>query len=711
MNRKALKKVALLLTSVTLFSLLGFLSAPVVVAQSPSISITPTNGHVGDLVVVNGTVDTVDGNFTVRWNHALNFTGVAKGNNASLSFSVRPTVGAPFPSGRNITVELIDETLDIVAATTNFTLFTNFDMQIGTPPPPRQLQEGTSVRFNITVTAGEPNSVYTANITVSNAANQTHSIFASLSNTTTSGSGSANVTYPTGFPAGASMNYTGIYKAFFNETITKDFSVGLTDKTEYRRNEDVLLQASGYKPAEVVQADIRIGESSAAGFPKNITASSGGLVILSWEVPLNATSGTYSIALTNTTIGGTVKTPSDTQNFTVIGVVCLVEARNLANEAFEGALIEVYNASAPTLALTDGSTNSTGWIKFNLDGGNYTFKAFVRNVEVCEPLNKTITSDTKFLLTLRLVNFVATVETEAGERIPLVDIALSYNYTARDNSTIAATSITQTNATGIAALKNLFTDTTYRVGAKRYGMLFNTTTLIVESLPASPLLLDLTLPTYTLSVHALDSKDSDAAGVDIRVYEWTSGVTTPLQSMETNLTGKVFFSLPFGRYALKGFRSGIFLSEAVIDLDEPLTFTFNLRTLNVDVTVFVFDYFGQPIANAEVKIERKAGQNFEMLSSQFTGSAGSVHFTSLVGGESRLSVYIAGKRVGVQTQFLGSDSDEVVFRAGEYVALLGYPVATGAFALGVFLILALVVVGLTLTRKRILGIFRRKPKR
>ena len=707
MNTKAMKTLAVLLVLVSAFSTLELIPMPKVMA-TPTILLDPTSGHVGDTVTVTGTIDIADGTFTVRWDQTLNVTsGEAVGNGVAASFIVPPTNASP--SGRDVTVELIDDTAGNVTSIF-FTLLTDFVLHVETPSPPKQLQEGNTTSIKINVTGGLPNTIYAANITVKNPANQTHSSIVQLSNTTSTGSGNATSVYPTDF--GAHMNLTGTYYVAFNDTIaTSEFFVGLTDKSEYQRNEAVLVQAAGYTPSEIVKVDIRTGESSVSGFPKNSTASSGGLVTLSWTVLQNATPGIYIIALTNTTSSGTVKTPSDTQKFNVTGVVCLVQARNLADEAVEGALVEAYNASAPTSVLTSGSTNSTGWIRFNLDRGNYTFKAFIRNAEVAAE-NQTITADTEFLLTLKLVNFVATVKTEDGERIPLIDIALDYNYTTRDNNIAAATASARTNTTGSAALRNLFTNVTYTVEAKRYGMLFNTTTVIAESSPISSWIsLDLTLPTYTMNVHAVDAKDSDAAGVDIRVYEWASGVTTPLRSMETSFSGDVFFSLPFGRYLLHAFKGGDFLTETVVDLDEPLAFTFNLRALNVDVTVFVFDYFGQPIANAEVKIERKIGQEFVLVSSQFTGSSGSAQFASIIGGESRLSVYLAGKLAGVQTQFLGSGSSEVTFRIGEYIALLGYPIASGAFAFVIFVIIIFVIIALVLARKRVSKVFRKKPKR
>ncbi len=710
MNREAMKTLAMFLVAVSMFSTLWLVSMPEVVAQ-PTISLVPTSGYVGDTVAVTGTIDTVDGTFTVRWDQTINVTsGNAVGNDVAASFVVPATNASA--SGRDITVELIDNSAGS-ATSTVFTLLTKFVLSVETPLPPKQLQESNRTNVKINVTGGLPNTIYTANITVKNPANQTHSTISPLSNTTKTGSGDGTRVYPTDF-GGAHTNLTGTYFVSSNVTVdVAEFFVGLTDKNVYRRNEDVLVQAAGYKSSEAVKADIRTGEASVTGFPKNLTASTAGLVTLSWKVPVNATRGTYRITLANTTASGTAKTPSDAQDFEVTGFVCLVQAKNLADEAFEGALIESYNASAPASVLTKGSTNSTGWIRFNLDSGNYTFKAFVNNVEVGSLSNLTITADMELPLSLRLFNFAATVKTEEGDGVPLVDIALKYNYTTRDSTVATGMSTAKTNTTGMAAIRNLFTNTTYRVEAQRYGMLFNTTTLIIGAQPASALVnLNLTLPTYTLGVHALDAKDSGAAGVDLRVFEWTSGVTAPLNSAETDLSGDASFFLPFGRYILRAFKDGDFLSETVVDLDEPLAFTFNLRTLDVDVTVFVLDYFGQPVANAEVKIERKVGESYVLVyPPQFTSSSGSTTFLSIVGGESRLWVYVAGKLAGVQTQFLSSDSNEVTFRAGEYVALLGYPIAAGTFALVCFFVVVLVIAVLAVARKRISPIFRRKARR
>jgi hypothetical protein len=168
--------------------------------------------------------------------------------------------------------------------------------------------------------------------------------------------------------------------------------------------------------------------------------------------------------------------------------------------------------------------------------------------------------------------------------------------------------------------------------------------------------------------------------------------------------------LPFGRYILRAFKGDDFIHEIIVNLDKPTALTFDLTTLNVDVIVFVFDYFGQPLANAEVKIERKIGQDFVLVSTKLTDSGGAAQFVDMVGGESRVSVNLGGALVAVETQFLGAGSSDVALRVAEYVAVAGYPLQTGAFVLLIF-ILVLIVIALVAARKRVMQVFRRNTKR
>jgi len=565
----------------------------------------------------------------------------------------------------------------------------------------RDLTANATVNVNVTAPTGVPPYVQTLQITING-----------------TGFGSNSTKYWGNFTGGANTNYVGLYTISVNETLaTANFTVGLTDRREYRRTETVSIRAVGYKPSENLTISLKSESDNASipGYPKTLPVDVNGILNHNWTIPSGATLGTYRVSLVSPTLE-TVKTPADEDTFRVLGAVCSVKTVNLANQTVSGAVVEVYNATTHKYLNLKATTNSSGWARFGLDVGNYTFKAFVQNVTVADPFNQTVTvDDTSIImqpLRLRLVNVVATVETEVGKRVPFIDIALECNLTTRDNITMSETASMRTNLTGVAEVQNLFTNTIYRVDARRYDALFSSTTLAVESLPVSPWIsVNLTLPTYRLDVHALDSKDTPAVGFQIRVYEWTSGVTTPLQSLETSSSGDASFLLPFGRYRLRAYSSDAFLDETVVNLVEnPFGFTFNLVMVNVDVTVSVLDYFGQPLANANVTIEHKIGQEYVFACGQFTGAGGSTTFASIVGGDSRISAYVGGRLTGVATQFLGAGSSQVVIRAEEYVAILGYPVETGLFALFSF-ILVLVVAVLVLARGRLMKVLGKRLKR
>jgi len=711
MNKKALKNAGSTLFLIVLFSLiLTSLPAQRVMATTEIIAVSPTSGVVGNMVTVNGTIDTQNGAFTIRWNQTLNITsGTAQDVNVTASFFVPQTVGAPL--GRNVTIELIDD-LTGTTATANFTLFTKLHIQVETPPLPRQLQEGSTPRIAVNVTGGEANTVYAANITVTDPANQTYFSVVSLSNTTLTGYGEAVRTYnSTGFGLGAHTNYTGTYIAAFNETAQQEFFIGLTDKLEYRIGESVQVTATGYKPQEVVTANIITGEASVSNFPKNFSANSGGVVAFSWPVPQNASFGTYNLTLTNATSPGTMKEPGDTQTFEVSGIVCQVQTKNRADMAVVGVGVELYKAADPDSLLSTGQSNTTGWVRFNLASGNYTFKTLWKGVDVGQ-FNASITQDALLNFTVQLTNIQILVNDASGG-LPLIDLRLSYNYTTRagENKSEVASAIT--NLLGITEIYNVFENLSYVLEARRYNFTLPETPLYnrTSALPAPWNYVTILVPAYTAFVKVLDSHgDFVSNAVRVEAYEWSSGTSQPIQTL-TSVGGNVTFSLTFGKYRLRALAGSTLLNETTLNLIENnFNLTFHLATLNTNILVSVRDYFGQPIPNANVTIERKIGEEYTSAYSQLTGADGATSFDSKVGGDSRLSIYVGGELVAVQTQFLSGRQNVVEFRLMDRAAIFGYPIPTGLFALLFFLLIMTVMV-LILARERLVKVFRKKSKK
>jgi len=597
----------------------------------------------------------------------------------------------------NYTVTITNATTTVkpVSDTWNFTVFGISSYSVEAQP--RRIQEGKNTTITVTINDAAVNTVYALSVNVTDPRGNVYNA-SLLVSTNATGFGSNSIQYWGNFN-GANTHYVGIYNvSALNETLaTTTFAVALTDKLEYRRNETVQIQAAGYKTSELVKVDLRFEASSVATFPKNWTASSRGELALTWKVPLNATRGTYNLTFTPFS-GGTVKTPRDTQAFNVSGVMCRIQTKNLANTTVGGVSVEVYKAETPNSTLLSGKSNATGWTVFNLDGGNYTFKAFWKDVEV-RLLNQTVKEDTNSLnitLQLKLTNIRIIVK-DARAGLPLIDLRFSYNYTTRANKTESAPSVSlKTNMSGTAEVDNVFTNVSYVLEATRYDFPLPGSPWRNDTLPLPWNNLTIVVPTYTAFIQVFDAKGSPVSGQRIEVYEWSSGTTQPMpdQLNQTDVGGNLTLLLTFGKYRLRAFKDSLLLNETVLNLIENnLNFTFRLSIFRMDVTVWVQDYFGQPIANANVTIERKIGEEYVFAYSRLTGADGSIKFSSVIGGDSRISVYVAGRLAEVKTQFLDANSNLATFKIGEYIALMGYPIETGLFALFSFiLVLAVVLV-------------------
>ncbi len=284
-------------------------------APTATVFITPESGHVGDVVRVIGEINTTDGSYLIFFDDETVKDGTATGTAVNDTFIVPPR-----PMG-TYTVMLHD-----ITTKTTFTSAILFNLQPAyhitavVPSPPEQLQEGESTKILVNVTGGTSNTCYIANVTVTAPDSAVYFNDAlQLSNTTNTGYGEANLTYPFDFSVGAHTNYTDTYHLAFNETLaTANFSVGLTNKLEYRRIDGVHIQGAGYTFGENVTINISHCNNTsfipAKGYPKTEKASDG-VVAHVWQIPDNAALRTYNITLTGTITDKPVK---DTQNFTVI---------------------------------------------------------------------------------------------------------------------------------------------------------------------------------------------------------------------------------------------------------------------------------------------------------------------------------------------------------------------------------------------------------
>ncbi|MEM3356635.1 MAG: hypothetical protein QW166_02285 [Candidatus Bathyarchaeia archaeon] len=197
----------------------GFLSLPLSSVQGQGgvniYLVTPQGqGAVAQNVNLQGTIDTSDGKYEVWFGNKLVASDNSKGYNVNVNFTI------PELPGGTYTITLRDATKN-VNATQNFNIIPSYYIKAVEPPSPVLLQQGNFVVFNVTLTGGQSNTQYYANITVTLPVplNTSYSKLIMLSSTN-QGTAQAQLTYPTSDfqPSGAHTNYTGAYQVYFNET-------------------------------------------------------------------------------------------------------------------------------------------------------------------------------------------------------------------------------------------------------------------------------------------------------------------------------------------------------------------------------------------------------------------------------------------------------------------------------------------------------------
>jgi len=671
--------IVFLVTTVTTFFIPWATSTPTSVT-----SITPSSGHVGDIIRAVGEIDTTNGTYTIYFDEERVQNGTA------LDKVVNTTFVVPHRPKGNYTVGLYDESTR-VSANATFKIETAYNIKAITPQLPKQLQQGQSTEIWANVTGGEKNTLYWANITVIDPSNVVFfNNTIQFANTTDTGDGWGNSVYPRDFGFSAHTNLTGVYKIAFNNTLTiGNFTVGLTNATEYHRFEVVYIQAANYTlPNESVWINITLGEETV--FSQNVSAVDG-IVNASWKISAFAKCETYTVTIANSSLLHTIKPVLDTQNFTVARVefLCQIQTRNLDNEIVSGIAVDAY-VMAIKLPFTVTS-DKNGLAEFSLEASNYSFTASLKGVEIGNISVLSISKNTTEILTCQLVHIKTYVKDVDETPLPFINVTFRYNYTTAENQTISTEDSFETNSTGIVVLPNTFTNISYVVETRRYDHLFNTTT--VRNLTSS-LWVNVTCPTRPLFIHVLDSNEHPLQNVQVRVYEWSSGRLMLTEA--TNETGSITSELTFGRYKITAsnysadFKRLIVLNETLLDLVEDQFLVIRCKIFGVALSVKVIDYFGQPIPNAIIKIERRSEQEWlEIVPSPKTGSDGIVLLPG-IGGDYLISIYATGSLDETRTVSFAA-SQQVVIRLDKYILVGGYLVETSQFITYISLTLLVVV--------------------
>ena len=652
-----------------------------VYADVKIISISPTTkkGKVGESITLIGTINTTNGMYEVLFNNTQVAWGYATENSVNRSFVI-----PPLPGG-NYTVILRDVNASIDSPPSWFYIETAYTIKVDKPQHPTQFQEGTTT-INITVSiTGGVEAIYVANINVKTPANETYWSLASI-NITNTGTGNTTLRYPENF-GNAHTNYTGTYTVYFNQTLAQDtFFIGLTDRTEYHRGDTVKIKAVDYWEFNGNNVTITIKFKDKT-IHNGTCPVSNGTVEYDWHVPDNAVVGNYSLSITPKP---TAKKINDTQVFDVPGFKTEIVSCNLAGEPVSNVLIKVYDRRAnETYDITsDGSGVATKW----LERGEYNATAYFKRVKVGVS-NFNITDEgIRLNLPCQLTNLNITVVSQQNMavKIPFVALNLSITYTTElegiENKTETTTSRTDIN--GIAQLRSLLINATYKIAASRYGRTFNNDTLTgLEAVPWNNR--TIVCPALSLEVKVVDRNNTPIPGdALVEIQEVMGGLN---DTKYTNQTGCVIFNCVFGVYNVKVSSRGVLLNATTVELFEEKTLTIYCVLYKLPIYVKVVDYFGQPIPNVNVVLERNGVQ----INSKQTGANGIANFTEN-GGTLTIKAYLANQNQPAASLTCSlvnaiSEANPIEVKLAKYVVLAGFLVETAWFTTAVLIVAAIVL--------------------
>jgi hypothetical protein len=673
--RKTGPLTILLLVITSIIVTVSFL--PRAKAETKILSMTPFSGNVETAVQLRANISTLNGTFEIWFDETFLTSRNAIGSDVNASFTVPHA-----PSGsHNVTI------IDVDAGendTATFTVLTSYSFEPVVPKSPAQLQEGESVAISVNMTGGKSNYTY-PNVNVQTPGNLTYEALDSIA-TNVAGDFYGNLTYPNDFSSGANTNLTGEHKVLFNETVVNQFFVGLTNLSEYHRGDLVNIKAVDYPLNRNVTIAIKFGDETIDSIPLNVTD---GVIDTNWSVPSNATVGNYTLSITP--VPDSKKEANDTQIFKIPGFKTEIFTLNLANETVPNVFVRVYDE------LADKRYNSTsaedGLASFMLEGGNYRCEASFKEVKVGK-INFTIAEEGQAKpvnLTCQLTSMNINVIDAQKASVPFVSISLTYNYTTNLDVTKnrTETEFGETNITGILRLHSLLPKITYTINASRYGEVFNQNNNTVSELSAQDCVyITIFCPVRTLHVNVVDACDQPIINATAKAQELMGGL---YYDTTTDDDGKAVLNCTFGRYFVKVYVGEIMLCEnkTPVDLCQNQNISISCKLYGLTLSVRVGDYFGQPISNANVTLQREGLS----LSPRTTQSDGTATFDNIVGGNLTIRVYLTDQTQPCTIKAsLVDESKTIEIKIDKYVILAGFLVETSHLATAIIILATVILI-------------------
>ncbi len=697
MNQKAI--------TITLLALIGtaLLFAPIsslqVRGQSPFglyiFQVTPRggitavqNGTVGEAVTLTGTLYTANGTFNVFFNNKLVDNGTSEGYLVSSNFTIPEVVGGDY------TLTLNDAAIG-QNTTFDFPILTAYNAKPIVPASPALVQEGSNVVLNVTVTGGQANTTYGADILVLAPAPLSTNFTKTISFTTSAlGTAQSSLTFPDSSfsPSGSSTNYAGSYTVYFNQSqgLGQDtFTVGFTDLSQYHRQDTVKINAVGYQANQ--NAKLAISFNNADIYSQDVTASSQGTITASWPVPLNAAIGTYNITITPQTSPS--KAVPDSQGFTIPGYPIFFTAKNLADEIIPSVLVEATDQQ--TNLVYNGTTLNDGITVINLEKGNTTVNAYFNDASVGST-QVSITGNASYTINCQLTDLKVKVQDKNGVVIPLVSLTLTFQYAGRTGATENGTLTGQTDVKGIYTFNSTLPGISYKVAASKYNTVFNVGNDTISNVPAQPSSQSIILcPDESLALKIIDFNNNPISNARVTLIEQASGV---FYSFTTDSNGALQAQVTFGQYRVDIYTpDNVLLNETTINVLNNTSSQIRVVQYFLYVVVKVVDYFGNPIGNVNVQLSRPGMDTRTAV----TGSDGKVTFNNIIGGNLEIVGYPSGNpNAFVAANLQVNSPTNVTLTMAKYIVIVGSLVPVSALtAILLIIVVAVVLVLIEVYRR------------
>ena len=668
----------------------GFVPVEVVDGQnlSSSVSIskvTPSlSGAVGSYVTVQGAIATLNGNYQVLFDQNPVASGTSNGYSVAASFAVPEINRGTYPL-------TLRDLSTLANATNQFQVITSYTIA----PLSNQIQEHDSVTLNVTVTGGQPNTHYAANIAVMipSPLNTTFSKIVSLGTSNEKGTARSQVTYPGGdfLPAGALTDYSGTYYAYFNQSDTMartNFSVGFLDSTSYHRGQTAIIKAVGYQPSQAANLVVTNTATGALLDQEALTASNDGTIATSWLVSANAAIGIYTVQITTT---GAPKAIVDSETISVVGYSVQIKTVNIGNEIVP--LIRLQVQDATTNVVVNGSSGSDGIATFSLEAGIQSLTAFWSGVNVGQT-NITVTGNGVFTMVCALTDLNFVVHNENGVPMPFVLLDIAFQYQTASGVMQVGSSSGETDVLGFYRLNSTFTGIDYNVTSSLYNQIFSVNKVNNAPVQSFSQVL-ITCPNEALTINVIGNNQAPISNARIELVEVSNNL---FYTATTDLNGSAASAVTFGTYRARIYKNNVLINDTNVDVFSNTQKQILCTLYGIQVSVSVVDVLGQPIQNANVTLNGPATERFSAL----TNSNGKVIFNDVIGGDVQIVAFAQGApndfQAVVQTV---NQPTSIQIKLDKYVALGPFLVQTNTLlTIGVILTLLILFVAVEIYRRK-----------